>query len=631
MKKALRAVLLILAAGSLLLSCGSRGRGLILYSASLNGNLAGCDCSVPVAGLTKRAAYMRDLDLSASLILDGGNILEAGPDQVLSRYILDIYRELSYDLMVPGPQEFAGGPGSLAEFRDQYPFGCLNLSLRDSRGSWNAFSPPEAPVFFRKGAEYRVYPLMGAGLFRLYPDSFWEQVRIEDPLEALNRTLADSPRGEVSIVLFHGTEQEARQLVSGAFLPPDLLILAGEEKVLEEVLPSGTLLVSPGEEGNRLGMVNVRLRKGNPPVLENRFEEFSYLQDPDDREVAEKALAYKTYLDHSIRRTTSLIEGPVELYYSPRCRSCEEILPKVKSVDKALLLSIQEPENYEQLMSRAEERETEIREFPVLIWNSRIIQGLEGIRFFLNTGELPEPERVKDGSSPLLALSVLGAGLLDGINPCAFTTILLLISSIGISGASRSRQARSGLVFAASVFVFYLAVGAGFFRFLEAASFFPRLEAWGHRILMAVLILFALLNLYDALQLRKKDNGRVLLQLSGGMKNRIRTAVRRFRKGSLSIGAAVVLGFLVSLFELGCTGQIYLPTIAYMIDRGGAGRGYLLLLLYNLGFILPLLGVLGAALAGAGLENVGRFFSRHLIPVKLIMAGLFLAFALTLL
>ena len=54
----------------------------IYYTASLNGNLDGCTCEMnPVAGLVKRAAYLRNLDASSpTVILDAGDIFDEYPD-----------------------------------------------------------------------------------------------------------------------------------------------------------------------------------------------------------------------------------------------------------------------------------------------------------------------------------------------------------------------------------------------------------------------------------------------------------------------------------------------------------------------------------------------------------------------
>ncbi|NOY07711.1 MAG: hypothetical protein GXP33_02585 [Spirochaetes bacterium] len=55
------------------------------------------------------------------------------------------------------------------------------------------------------------------------------------------------------------------------------------------------------------------------------------------------------------------------------------------------------------------------------------------------------------------------------------------------------------------------------------------------------------------------------------------------------MASSILLGILVSIFELASTGQVYLPSIIYLIRVKRDTAGYLLLLLYNIGFIIPLL------------------------------------------
>jgi cytochrome c biogenesis protein CcdA len=87
------------------------------------------------------------------------------------------------------------------------------------------------------------------------------------------------------------------------------------------------------------------------------------------------------------------------------------------------------------------------------------------------------------------------------------------------------------------------------------------------------------------------------------------------------------LGFLISIFELACTGQVYFPTIVYMVQGENRSLGYLLLAVYNFGFIVPLLAVFLLAYAGVGSERITKAFQKNLGAVKLGLAGLFVALA----
>jgi len=85
--------------------------------------------------------------------------------------------------------------------------------------------------------------------------------------------------------------------------------------------------------------------------------------------------------------------------------------------------------------------------------------------------------------------------------------------------------------------------------------------------------------------------------------------------------ASLVTGFLVSLLELACTGQVYLPAIVF-ISKGGV-KGTALLVLYNLAFILPLTVIFILAYFGLSSDRLTQFFRKRVAIVKFLLAGLF--------
>jgi cytochrome c biogenesis protein CcdA len=91
------------------------------------------------------------------------------------------------------------------------------------------------------------------------------------------------------------------------------------------------------------------------------------------------------------------------------------------------------------------------------------------------------------------------------------------------------------------------------------------------------------------------------------------------------------LGIVVTIYELGCTGQVYLPTLMYMVRIEKALSSYILLGIYNLGFIIPLIIVFTAAWKGISSEKLATWFGKNLSLVKLVSAGFFLMMALLLL
>ena len=86
---------------------------------------------------------------------------------------------------------------------------------------------------------------------------------------------------------------------------------------------------------------------------------------------------------------------------------------------------------------------------------------------------------------------------------------------------------------------------------------------------------------------------------------------------------------VISLLELACTGQVYLPTIIFVSsipELRVRAIGYLVL--YNVLFILPLVVVFVLAYYGTTSKDLTRFLQRNAATVKLGMVILFAALAI---
>ena len=228
----------------------------------------------------------------------------------------------------------------------------------------------------------------------------------------------------------------------------------------------------------------------------------------------------------------------------------------------------------------------------------------------------------------LAFLPVLAAGLLDGVNPCAFTTLIFLLAALSYAGRGRREILLIGGFFSLAVLVTYFLLGLGLFQALRLADGFPlaaRLLRW---VLIAALALLSAMSLYDFFQIRAGRANRILGQLPGPLKRRIHSSIRS-RVGSLAlVSSSLVLGALVSVFELACTGQVYFPTLAYLARTRRETAAFFYLILYNLGFIAPLLAVFALSWAGVASQRFTSFLQRSMGPVKLALAFLFAALAI---
>jgi len=221
-------------------------------------------------------------------------------------------------------------------------------------------------------------------------------------------------------------------------------------------------------------------------------------------------------------------------------------------------------------------------------------------------------------------LTVLGAGLLDGVNPCAFTTIIFFISYLALMGRKGREVLLVGASFIAAVFLTYLLVGLGVLGFVQslgAIKFFSRVI-----YLLAALLCFLLvaLSLYDLYKIRQGRIEDMSLKLPQALQRRVHQTIRERRKMSGFISATFVTGFFVSLLELACTGQVYLPTIIFVTGVPELrGHAVAYLVLYNLMFILPLVIIFLLTFYGTTSKQLTVFFRAQAGAVKLLTALLF--------
>lgn len=132
----------------------------------------------------------------------------------------------------------------------------------------------------------------------------------------------------------------------------------------------------------------------------------------------------------------------------------------------------------------------------------------------------------------------------------------------------------------------------------------------------------------DAARAARGHAQEMTLQLPGQEKSRIRSLIRAVAGSHLMPLWAFLVAFPVALLEFLCTGQTYLPTIVLIIaNQGLHSHAVLLLLLYNLLFILPLLVITVLAAAGISSERLRSWFTRHMSASKLLGSLLFALFA----
>jgi cytochrome c biogenesis protein CcdA/glutaredoxin len=220
-------------------------------------------------------------------------------------------------------------------------------------------------------------------------------------------------------------------------------------------------------------------------------------------------------------------------------------------------------------------------------------------------------------------LAVVAAALIDGINPCAFATILFFVSYLAISRRRRRELILIGLAFSAGVFITYLLVGLGAMSLLRLLDSMRMVGLVLYTLMAISCFVLAGFSIYDYTLARQGKLHDMRLNLPDPLRERIKVRIRA-ASGAYA-GAAFVSGLLVSLLELACTGQVYLPTISFVVSIPEMrANAILYLVLYNVVFIMPLIVVMLLAAYGVSATRFQSWFTRHVATAKLIMVALFL-------
>lgn len=355
----------------------------------------------------------------------------------------------------------------------------------------------------------------------------------------------------------------------------------------------------------------------------------------------------------------SFAQSKVEIYIftSPSCVHCikfkQEMLPLLESQykDKVNFVEYDTSKSGNNIkLSQLAEKYKADAAVPALIAGDKFIIGYPTR---IGTEAVPTIEQaIEDSAHPLSAgkvnvketfqsitfAAIIINGLIDGVNPCAFAVIVFFISFLTLYGYDKKEVIYVGSAYCLAVFLTYILLGFGLFNVLYALEGFQTLIKVFYVLTALICFIFFGLSVYDFFVYRKtKDSKTMLLQLPVSLKARINKVIGFFLRGKNTnspvrlIIASFAVGFIVSLVEAVCTGQVYIPTIVLILqDPQFRVRAIIYLLLYNVMFILPLLGVFILSAAGCKSEGISSSFKRHLGLTKILLSLVFLVLGIML-
>jgi hypothetical protein len=344
----------------------------------------------------------------------------------------------------------------------------------------------------------------------------------------------------------------------------------------------------------------------------------------------------------------------VEYFFQPGCDSCEKVsafvLPRLEEEFsgeyKLIRYDVSKEENFLKLAAY-QERFSPVGNDPVcIVLNREIYLGgystiddriYKHMRQLISAetpaaGELkstPGHELMERRARGFTFAAIIMAGLADGVNPCVFSTLIFFISLLATLKIRGRRLLLTGSVYCLACFLTYLTLGLGLLSFLRLFSGYTMIQKLFDVVLPTMLIVFALISFFDAWRFSRRGKAdQVILRLPEKLKMRIHQLMRKGLNYRFLIPAAFGLGMAVTLLESVCTGQVYAPVLLFMSRHSDhAIKYFMLLILYNLMFIMPLIILFAAAYKGVPLMRFIGWSKNNAVYGKIFLGILFATLA----
>jgi cytochrome c biogenesis protein CcdA len=308
--------------------------------------------------------------------------------------------------------------------------------------------------------------------------------------------------------------------------------------------------------------------------------------------------------------TSGIPVTEISYFYSVTCSHCEAvaedgILERVSVMEGVVLEKYEttSPVYRERYLEYLERFDVERGGIPFLVveqgdeaaylmGDSPIINDLEDLVLNFEGMDFDDGDLDNEG---LTLTIVIVAAFIDSVNPCAFGVLLFLMAVLLKIGSAK-RAFRSGMIYVAVIFFVYLAAGFGIMRFAGDFLILDNVKIF----VGTILLIGAGLELKDFFFEGKGFS----LAIPKSTKPMLEKYARRGTFVSL-----VILGALVALVELPCTGGIYLAILSLIADSGAKGVFYLVL--YNMIFVLPLIFISMGVYTSARVEGVNDWVQRN--------------------
>ncbi len=209
--------------------------------------------------------------------------------------------------------------------------------------------------------------------------------------------------------------------------------------------------------------------------------------------------------------------------------------------------------------------------------------------------------------------TVIVTAIVDSINPCAIGVMILLVSLMVANAKLRGKMLYYGGIYIGSVYVTYLAAGLGLTLFFHVIPLW--LAEYVSIVVGALIVIGGLIEIKDFYWYGQGISLAIPPE-------RVKEITDRLKK--ISVVGVAGLGAFVAGVELPCTGGPYLA-ITLLLSQNFNLTAFLLLVFYNIIFVLPLVIVLVAAMFGMKIHEMKKWKHQNRPYMRLAMGVLLIA------
>jgi cytochrome c biogenesis protein CcdA len=215
---------------------------------------------------------------------------------------------------------------------------------------------------------------------------------------------------------------------------------------------------------------------------------------------------------------------------------------------------------------------------------------------------------------PTLSVVIISAAI-DSINPCAIGVLILMVSVVLSGKGSMRKLLFLGSLYIGAIFVTYLVAGLGLIYFLSSV---PLYVAEYLALFVGTFVIAAgVLEIKDFFWYGKGFS----LQIPP-----VFAAMIHKYSQNVTVPGVIFLGAFISAVELPCTGAPYLAIIT-LLSLNFDIYAFMLLILYNIIFVLPLIIILLLVAGGMKVTKIKKWkqankgYMRFAIGFMLIALG----------